>query len=236
MLINDRSYDAKALAAVNDPAAPVADIARRMVKDWNLEQRAPAGPKIETLKPEQVVADILRQPGEASRGEALFARLNCAKCHTVKPGEALRGPFLPQVAKTYKREQLAESVLLPSKSIAQGFVTYLFVLDSGKNTDRLRHQRRQRRDHRSRRRRPRDQAARRGNRGAQEAGDFGHARGAGERPDRRRVRGLDFLCRIAGRAREQVMGGVAAAIRPASERRRDDRTTIARPAPLATYW
>jgi len=35
------------------------------------------------------------------------------------------------VAKTYKRGQLAESVLLPNKSIAQGFVTYLFVLDNG---------------------------------------------------------------------------------------------------------
>ncbi len=110
----------------------MADVARRLVKDWHLEQRAPSGPTLQTLKPEQVVAEVLQRPGEAAQGEALFARLNCAKCHTVKPGEALRGPFLPQVAKTYKREQLAESILLPSKSIAQGFVTYQFVLGNGK--------------------------------------------------------------------------------------------------------
>ena len=43
------------------------------------------------------------------------------------------GPYLPNVVKTYKRDQLAESILLPGKSIAQGFVTHLFVLDSGKS-------------------------------------------------------------------------------------------------------
>ena len=101
-----------------------------MIGIWR--RRSPSGPTIETLKPEQVVAEIMRNPGEPARGEALFARLNCAKCHTVKAGEALRGPFLPQVAKTYKREQLAESILLPNKSIAQGFVTYQFLLDNGK--------------------------------------------------------------------------------------------------------
>ncbi len=132
LLINDRSYTEKALAAVNDPAPPVADAARQIVHDWHLEKRPPSGPPVQTLKPEQVVAEIMRHPGEPAEGEALFARLNCAKCHTVKPGEALRGPFLPQVAKTYKREQLAESILLPNKSIAQGFATYQFVLDNGK--------------------------------------------------------------------------------------------------------
>ena len=204
LLINDRSYAGKALAAVNDPAAQVADIARRMVNDWRLEQRAPTGPTIETLKPEQVVAEIMRHPGEAAEGEALFARLNCAKCHTVKPGEALRGPFLPQVAKTYKREQLAESILLPGKSIAQGFVTYQFVLDNGKTltgfvtneaSDEITIRDAEGREFKILRRR---------NRGAQEAGGIGHARRSGERSDRRRVRGIGFLCGIVGRAGKQV--------------------------------
>jgi len=35
------------------------------------------------------------------------------------------------VAKSYNRNQLAESLLLPGKSIAQGFVTNVFVLESG---------------------------------------------------------------------------------------------------------
>jgi putative heme-binding domain-containing protein len=133
LLIGDRSYSDKALAAIDDPDPKVVEAARNIVNRWKLgEGPAPTGPKLQTMKPEQVVAEIMRRPGEVARGEALFTRLNCGKCHTVKPNEALRGPFLPQVAKTYKREQLAESVLLPNKSIAQGFVTYLFVLDSGK--------------------------------------------------------------------------------------------------------
>jgi putative membrane-bound dehydrogenase-like protein len=131
-LVNDRSYADKALGAVGDPTKDVADAANRIVRAWQLQNRsASSGPLVQALKPEQVVAEVLRQPGDAARGEQLFVRLNCGKCHTVKPGEAARGPFLPQVAKTYKRGQLAESVLLPNKSIAQGFVTYLFVLESG---------------------------------------------------------------------------------------------------------
>ncbi|MCA9045814.1 MAG: c-type cytochrome, partial [Planctomycetaceae bacterium] len=70
--------------------------------------------------------------GDAGRGEYLFTSLNCAKCHTVKKGEPLRGPFLPQVVKTYKRNQLAEAVLMPSKTLAQGFVTEVFQIDDGK--------------------------------------------------------------------------------------------------------
>ncbi|HEX4142672.1 MAG TPA: discoidin domain-containing protein [Pirellulales bacterium] len=132
LLVNDRSYADKALSAAGDPANDVADAANRIVRAWQLDkQPASSGPTLKTLKPEQVVAEVTSHPGEPARGEQLFTRLNCGKCHTVKPGEALRGPFLPQVAKTYKRGQLAESVLLPNKSIAQGFVTYLFVLDNG---------------------------------------------------------------------------------------------------------
>jgi putative heme-binding domain-containing protein len=36
---------------------------------------------------------------------------------------------LPNVAKTYKRDQLTEAILMPSKSIAQGFVQNVFRLD-----------------------------------------------------------------------------------------------------------
>lgn len=48
-------------------------------------------------------------------------------------GAPLHGPFLTNVVKTFKREQLAESILLASKSLAQGFVTNVFVLDDRKS-------------------------------------------------------------------------------------------------------
>ncbi len=133
LLANDRSYEGKALAAVNESDAKVAEAARKIVSTWKLEKRTkPLGPLVQSLKPEEVIAQVVKHPGDPARGEQLFIRLNCAKCHTVNPNEPQRGPFLPQVAKIYKPDQIAESLLLPSKSIAQGFVTNLFVLDDGK--------------------------------------------------------------------------------------------------------
>ncbi len=130
---NQREFADTIQRAVSDDNPNVAELARDVAKQWKLELSPTLrGPKVSTLKPEDVLTALQKQPGKAGPGEALYAKLNCAKCHTVKDGEPLRGPFLPNVAKTYKREQLAEAVLLPSKSLAQGFVTYVFTMDSGK--------------------------------------------------------------------------------------------------------
>ncbi len=132
-LSNQREFADRIQQASGDDDQTVAELARDIAKQWKLDLTpTPRGPKVSTLKPEEVIAAVMKSPGKAGQGEALFAKLNCAKCHTVKEGEPLRGPFLPNVAKTYKREQLAEAVLLPSKSLAQGFVTYVFTMDSGK--------------------------------------------------------------------------------------------------------
>ncbi len=132
-LSNQREFADSIQRAVGDDDLAVAELARDVAKQWKLElSPTPRGPKVSTLKPEEVLAALQKLPGKAGTGEALFAKLNCAKCHTVNEGEPLRGPFLPNVAKTYKRDQLAESILLPSKSLAQGFVTYVFTMDNGK--------------------------------------------------------------------------------------------------------
>lgn len=130
---NQREFAERVQASLGDADADVAKLARDIAQDWKLElSPTPRGPQLKTMSPEAAIAAVLRIPGKVGQGEALFAKLNCAKCHTVKAGEPLRGPFLPNVAKTYKRPQLAEAVVLPSKSLAQGFVTYTFVMDDGK--------------------------------------------------------------------------------------------------------
>ena len=43
-----------------------------------------------------------------------------------------KGPYLGNIAKTYKRKELAEAIILPSKTIAQGFQTNIFLMDNGK--------------------------------------------------------------------------------------------------------
>jgi putative heme-binding domain-containing protein len=52
-------------------------------------------------------------------------------CHTVSPDEALRGPYLGNIATLYRRKELAEAVLWPDKSIAQGFVGQMIEQTDG---------------------------------------------------------------------------------------------------------
>ncbi len=49
-------------------------------------------------------------------------------CHTTAQGQPVKGPYLGTIATTYNRTELAEAVLYPDKTIAQGFVTSVFTL------------------------------------------------------------------------------------------------------------
>lgn len=70
--------------------------------------------------------------GSVSRGAILFGKQACNACHTYAPGQQPKGPHLVDIGKRYKREELIESILKPSEKIAQGFDTYIFVTDDGK--------------------------------------------------------------------------------------------------------
>ena len=91
------------------------------------------GDPIAKLKPNDVLAKVIKEKGDTEVGSQLFNTLNCAKCHTIDPTQKLRGPYLPNVVKTYKRDQLAESILLPNKTIAQGFATNIIETFDGKS-------------------------------------------------------------------------------------------------------
>ena len=131
-LVNARTQEDLVREGLKDSNPAVAALAKKLADAWKISDSAPTGPKIGTMKPAAAIAALLKLKGDAARGEGVFVKLSCNKCHTVKPDEPIRGPYLPNVAKTYKREQLAESILLPSKTIAQGFVTNVFVLNDGK--------------------------------------------------------------------------------------------------------
>ncbi|WP_230685802.1 hypothetical protein, partial [Streptococcus pneumoniae] len=49
----------------------------------------------------------------------------------VNAADPLKGPFLGTAAKMFPRRELAEAILDPNKSIAQGFVTNQFTLKEG---------------------------------------------------------------------------------------------------------
>ncbi len=116
--------------ALLDPRAEIEKQGKLLADAWGLaDLNQWTGPKIGGLPKEEVFKQAVATKGDAKRGEQVFGLLGCAKCHDVTPSEALRGPYLPNVAKTYRRDQLVEAILMPSKSIAQGFVQNVFQLD-----------------------------------------------------------------------------------------------------------
>lgn len=134
--LNQKGYANKVLEALNDPDKTVADAARQTAKMLKLD--ASAQPKagapemlIGKMKPEEVLAQVARLKGDPAQGAEVFTKVGCLACHTVKADEVQRGPYLGTIADTYKRPDLAENILLPNKTIAQGFVTNLFEMKDG---------------------------------------------------------------------------------------------------------
>ncbi len=132
---DDKSRAAQIVAALTDPDAAVAKAAQEAVKKLKLDPAKlaakPTGPLISTMKVDDVIAQVLTTKGDKTRGETLFTQAACVACHTVKKDEPVKGPFLGNIAETYKRKELAEAILLPNKTIAQGFVTNLFTMKDG---------------------------------------------------------------------------------------------------------
>ena len=137
--VGDASRAAQFVAALNDGDAEVARQARETVRRLKINpekfQAEAAAPRLGTMNLEDTLAQVTGMKGEASRGEQLFGQIGCNACHTVKTDEPLKGPFLGTVANIYRRRELAEAILLPNKTIAQGFVANHFELKDGTEVD-----------------------------------------------------------------------------------------------------
>ena len=88
-------------------------------------------PIIKSLKPDQAIAMVTKSAGDASLGRTIFENAKCANCHTISQAESQKGPYLGNIAKTYKRPELAVAILQPEKTIAQGFATNSFLTYDG---------------------------------------------------------------------------------------------------------
>ncbi|MFM9059511.1 MAG: c-type cytochrome [Planctomycetaceae bacterium] len=97
------------------------------------EIAADMGPKIAARKIDEVLKLIDERRGDRAVGAELFVSLKCVSCHAAGVDSAGLGPSLANAAGIYNRRQLAESVLLPNKSIAQGFATTVLALDDGRS-------------------------------------------------------------------------------------------------------
>jgi putative membrane-bound dehydrogenase-like protein len=129
--IRHRAWSPRVLAALKDPDTSVAEAARRTARVLRLDPADADAPKIESMKPEEVIAAVLTTKGDPEIGAQIYQQATCVNCHTVSKDAPPRGPFLGNIANTYKRPELAEAILNPNKTIAQGFVTSFFTLKKG---------------------------------------------------------------------------------------------------------
>lgn len=77
--------------------------------------------------------------GDPASGQQLFSsnRLACASCHRINGQGGAVGPDLSQIAKVRSRRHLAEAVLLPSQTLANGFESYNILTRSGRTLSGL---------------------------------------------------------------------------------------------------
>ena len=81
---------------------------------------------------EDVMLAIEKIKGDPKVGEKLFTQQGCIACHSIKKGEALKGPYMGQIGSIMARDQIAESILKPNASISQGFASVLITAKNDK--------------------------------------------------------------------------------------------------------
>jgi len=106
----------------------------RAVKD----RAVAAFPAPGRLDPKKLPAPALlaTRKGNAARGKQLLASsitgdLQCLKCHTIRGVGGNVGPDLSVIGKKASRENLFESILFPSKAIADQYVSWTIETRSG---------------------------------------------------------------------------------------------------------
>lgn len=129
--IKHRPYASKVLASLKDADKSVAAVASKALKALKLDPADADLPKIETLKMEDVIAAVVKTKGDPAVGAQIFNQATCNNCHTVSKDVPQKGPYLGNIADTYRRPELAEMILNPNKTLAQGFVTNFFILKKG---------------------------------------------------------------------------------------------------------
>lgn len=128
-LLNDRIR-----VALSDPDKTVANAAKDAARRLKIQASgADKTPKLAKLKPEEAIKTVTAHKGDVSLGQAIFSRATCNACHTVSQKEKQKGPYLGNISETYRRNELAEAILVPNKTIAQGFATNVFNLKNGKS-------------------------------------------------------------------------------------------------------
>ena len=108
------------------PHEPIRDLFRRF---------DPADQSVNRLGPNIDPAKLLALHGDPEKGRKIFAEQGgtglCVRCHIVSGKGTDFGPDLTHIAAKYNRADLLDNILNPSKTIAQGYATYVLKTKSG---------------------------------------------------------------------------------------------------------
>jgi putative heme-binding domain-containing protein len=115
----DRTALADVLAILDKPAtpAPPPPVQRPFVKQWTMGDLD----QLTTLKGNP----------DRNRGQRLFTEIGCAQCHRVGNAGGVTGPDLTAVGSRFDRRALLESILEPSRVIADVYRTVTLTTKSG---------------------------------------------------------------------------------------------------------
>jgi putative heme-binding domain-containing protein len=131
----DTSLASKIVAAQNDSDVAVARAATYAVQQLNIDVAGLAAratqPKVGEMSVEQALAAVVPAKGSIVRGQQLTRELGCVSCHGFGPGGEPKGPDLSKVSGILARRELAEAILVPSKTISQGFPATTLDLKNG---------------------------------------------------------------------------------------------------------
>ncbi|MFT3702920.1 MAG: c-type cytochrome [Agriterribacter sp.] len=72
---------------------------------------------------EDIMLAMDKIKGNPADGKRLFVQQGCIACHSLTKSEVMKGPFMGQIGSIMSRKQIAESILKPNASIAQGFAS-----------------------------------------------------------------------------------------------------------------
>jgi putative heme-binding domain-containing protein len=100
------------------PPAP-AVVERPFVKSWQLDDLA------------RSLSDV-SGPRDLNRGKEMFTAALCTGCHRVGLDGAAIGPDLTSVSRRFSRRDILESILAPSKVVAEPYRTVRITTDDGR--------------------------------------------------------------------------------------------------------
>ena len=72
-----------------------------------------------------------REPRNLDRGRRLFSETGCAQCHRMGREGGLIGPDLTAVSARFDRRALLESIIEPSRVVAESYRSMTITLKSG---------------------------------------------------------------------------------------------------------